>query len=46
MEEDVTVRRVVEAEMVEISENLLVEEAKMPWVALSGVEVAEVLTPK
>ena len=41
-----TVRSVVEAEMAEISENLLVEEAKIPLVALMMEEVAAVIEPK
>jgi len=46
VEDEVTVRSVVEAEMAEISENLLVEEAKIPLVALMMEEVAAVIEPK
>ena len=43
VEDEVTVRSVVEAEIAEISENLLVEEAKIPLVALMMEEVAAVI---
>ena len=46
MEEEVTVRRVVEAEMVEISEKREVEEAKMPFLAQMGEVVAAEITAK
>ena len=46
VEDEVTVRSVVDAEMVEISENLEVEEAKMPAVKLMMVEVELTPTPK
>jgi len=46
VEDEVTVRSVVEAEIAEISEKREVEEAKRPAVALSMEEVAAVMTPK
>jgi hypothetical protein len=46
VEDEVTERSVVDAEMVEISAKRDVDEAKIPLCAKIGVEVADVLVPK